>query len=73
MLARHFLRLSKRLKDGKRRSERITCRCSIQQSDLSAIDDVSFFIHLYQIALLDEREGNTERVHPEGGRVYRIA
>jgi len=73
MLARHILRPSQRSKGGKRCSERITCRCSIQQSNLSAIDDVPVFVHLYQVTLLDEREGNTERVHPEGSRVHRIA
>ena len=45
---------------------------SIQQPHVATVDDLSVVVHLYEIALIDEREGNTEGIDPEGGRVDRI-
>ena len=45
----------------------------IQQSHLTTVDDLPLMIHLNEIALFDEGEGNTERVDPESARVNWIA
>ena len=44
-------------------------RSSIQQPHVATVDDLPMMVHLYEIALLDEGEGNTERIDPEGSRV----
>lgn len=48
-------------------------RRSIQQPHVTTVDDLPVVVHLYEIALLDEGEGNTERIDPEGGRVDGIS
>ena len=44
-------------------------RGGIQQPHVATVDDLPVVVDLDEIALLDEGEGNTERVDPEGGRV----
>lgn len=45
----------------------------VQESHFTTIDDVPTVIHLYQVTLPHQRERHTKRVHPERGRVNRIA
>jgi hypothetical protein len=48
-------------------------RCTIQKSDLAAFQDLALLADADQIRLLDQREGDSEGVHPERLSVYRIA
>ena len=47
--------------------------CCVQQPDVSTVNDLAIVVHLYQIALPNQRESHPKRVHPESGRIDRIA
>jgi hypothetical protein len=44
----------------------------VKQPDIAALQDLALLADPDQIRLLDQREGDSERIHPERGFVYRI-
>lgn len=43
--------------------------CRVEEPDGPTVDNLAFLIHLNEIGSLDEREGDSKRVDPEGFRV----
>ena len=48
------------------------CRC-VEQPTFSTADDLPIMVNLYQIAPLNQREGNPKRIDPECRRIDRVA
>ena len=47
--------------------------CSVEEADRPPVEDLAFMADLDEVGGFDLREGDAERVHPEGGGVDRVA